>query len=54
MIFNGLKLNEEKNELLLLSPRYRPSPSLEFVRVGGEVIQPSSSVRNLGVMLDPC
>ena len=53
MILNGLKLNEEKTELLLLSLRYRPSPSLEFVRVGGETIQPSSSVRNLGVILDP-
>ena len=47
MILNGLKLNEEKTELLLLSSRYRPSPSLELVRVGGETIQPSSSVRNL-------
>ena len=36
MIVNGLKLNEEKTELPLLSSRYRPSPSLEFVRVGGE------------------
>ena len=43
MIFNGL----------LFSSRYRPSPSLEFVRVGGETIQPSSSVRSLGVILDP-
>ena len=41
------------SELLLLSLRYRPSPSLEFVRVGGETIQPSSSVRNLGVIRDP-
>ena len=53
MILNGLKLNEEKTELLLLSSGYRPSPSLEFVRVGGETIQPSSSVRNVGVILDP-
>ena len=53
MILNGLKLNEEKTELLLLSSRYRPSFPLEFVRVGGETIQPSSSVRNLGVILDP-
>ena len=29
------------------------SRSLEFVRVGGETIQPSSSVCNLGVILDP-
>ena len=53
MILNGLKLNEEKTELLALSSRYRPGPSLEFVRVGGETIQPSSSVRNLRVILDP-
>lgn len=52
LIFNGLKLNEEKTELLLFSSRYRPCPSLEFVRVGGETIQPSTSVRNLGVILD--
>lgn len=37
----------------LLSSPYRLSPLLEFVRVGAEVIQPSSSVRNLGVILDP-
>ena len=53
MILNGLKLNEEETELLLLSSRFRPSPSLEFVRAGGETIQQSSSVRNLGVILDP-
>ena len=53
MILNGLKLNEEKTEFILLISRYRPSPSLEFVRVGGEIAQPSSSVRNLGVILDP-
>ena len=53
MILNGLKLNEEKTKLLLLCSRYQPSPSLEFVCVGGETIQTSSSVRNLGVILDP-
>ena len=53
MILNGLKLNEEKTELPLLSSLLRPSPSLEFVRFGGETFQPSSSVRNLGVILDP-
>ena len=53
MILNGLKLNEEKTELPLFSSRYRPRPSLEFVCVGGKVTQPSSSVRNLGVILDP-
>ena len=38
--------------MFLLISRYRPSPSLEFVCVGRETIQLSSSVRNLGVMLD--
>ena len=50
--FNGLKLNEEKTGLLLLSSRYRPSPSLEFVRIGDEIVHPSSSVRNLGEMFN--
>ena len=53
MIFNGLKLNEDKTERLLLSPRYRPCFSLEFVRVGDETVHPSSSVRNLGVIFNP-
>ena len=53
LILNRLKLNEEKTELLLLSSLYRSRPSLEFVRVGGETIQPSSPVHNLGVILDP-
>ena len=47
MIFNGLKSKEEKTELLLLSSRYRPSPSLAFVRIGDETVHSSSSVRNL-------
>ena len=38
MIVNGLKLNEGKSKLLLLSSRYQPSPSLEFVRVWGETM----------------
>ena len=49
MILDGLKLNEKKTELLLLCSRYQPSPSSEFVRVRGETIQPSSSVRNLHI-----
>ena len=41
-----------KKPSCFLSLLYRPSPSLEFVRVGVETIQPSSSVRYLGVILD--
>ena len=32
---------------------YGPVLHWNFVRFGGETIQPSSSVRNLGVILDP-
>ena len=39
MIRIVLKLNEEKTKFLLLSSSYRLTPSLEIVRVGGEVIQ---------------
>ena len=38
MILNSLKLTKEKTKLLLLSSRYRPSPLLEFVCVGGKTI----------------
>ena len=53
MIFNGLKLNEQKTELILLNSCYPPCPSLEFVCVGDEIVHPSSSVRNLGVIFNP-
>ena len=42
-----------RKKLLVLSSRYWPSPSLEFVRVGDETVHPSSSVRNLGVIFNP-
>ena len=38
MTLTGLKLNEEKTELLLLSSCYQPSPLLKFVHVGSETI----------------
>ena len=53
MILNGRKLNDEKTELVSFSSHYGPSLSLDFVHVGGETIQPSSCVRNLGVIFDP-
>ena len=44
IILNGVKLNEEITELLYVTG---------LVRVGCETIHPSSSVRYLGVILDP-
>ena len=52
MILNGLKLNGEK--LSCFYSVHDIGPVLVgIVRVGGETIQPSFSVRNLGVILDP-
>ncbi|KAL9967819.1 hypothetical protein ACROYT_G026116 [Oculina patagonica] len=52
MVSNKLKLNRGKTELLILSPRHRPPPSIEYVDVSGEQIEPSPSARNIGVIFD--
>ena len=54
MVNNGLKLNQDKTELVLISSKVRSRPSLEFIQVGDEKIQPKSSARNLGVIIDQC
>ena len=48
MLCNKLKLNRGKTELLILSARHRPLPSinLEYVDVSGERIEPSPSARS--------
>ena len=52
MVLNGLKLNQDKTELLLISSRYRQSPVLSHLYIGDENICPSKSTRNLGVYFD--
>ena len=52
MLSNKLKLNRGKTELLILSARHRPPPSIEYVDVSGERIEPSPSARNIGVIFD--
>ena len=54
MVNNGLKLNQDKTELVLISSKFRSRPSLEFIQVDDEKIQPKSSARNLGVIIDQC
>ena len=54
MVNNGLKLNQDKTELVFISSKFRSRPSLEFIQVGDEKIQPKSSARNLGVIIDQC
>ena len=52
MVHNGLKLNQDKTELLVISSKYRFMPNLDFVQVGVERIEPKSTVCNLGVVMD--
>ncbi|KAK6191023.1 hypothetical protein SNE40_002773 [Patella caerulea] len=50
---NFLKLNDDKTELLKIGTDHRLSTiSTNCVKVGGAVIHPSNSVRNLGVKFD--
>ena len=52
MVSNKLKLNRGKTELLVLSARHRPPPSIEYIDVSVERIKPTSSARNIGVIFD--
>ena len=51
MSANKLKLNCDKTEVMLFSPRNVPAPAAT-IRVGETVVTPSCSVRNLGVVMD--
>ena len=52
MQFNGLKLNGEKTELLVVIAQHRPRPEINHLQVSNECIQPSTSARNIGVIFD--
>ena len=52
-MYGHLKLNRGKMEdLLVLSARNRPPPSIEYIDVSGEQIKQSSSARNIGVIFN--
>ena len=42
----------DKTELVLVSSKFCSRPSLEFIQLGDEKIQPKSSARNLGIIID--
>ena len=48
MSINRLKLNKVKTELLYLFSKYNPQQSLPPLRLGTDVIKPSSNARNIG------
>ena len=49
-----MHINQDKTELDFISSKFQSRPSLEFIQVGDEEIQPKSSTRNLGVTIDQC
>ena len=54
MVINKLKRNQVKTEVVLITLRYRPRPSLEPFQIGKMIVVPSSSARYLGVIFDKC
>ena len=52
MTLNKLKLNKDKTELLYLYSKHNPQQSLPPLRFGSDIIQPSLSSRNIGVVFD--
>ena len=49
---NGLKLNEEKTEVIHFRSKFRQSESIDTISFGNTVINTVDSARNLGVRLD--
>ena len=49
---NMLKLNDDKNKMLVIGSKYRNIPKLLDLNVGSTVITPCEHVRNLGVIMD--
>ena len=52
MALSKLKLNKDKTELLFLYSKHNPQQSLPPLHFGSDIIQPSLSSRNMGVVFD--
>ena len=52
LVHNGLKLNQDKSELVLFTSKFRDEPILDHVEIIDEKIKPVSTARTLGVILD--
>ena len=52
VLCNKFKLNQDKTELLVFSPRYRPRPPLNHIKIGDDVFSSCEHARNLGVGFD--
>ena len=49
---NKLMLNDSKTEIIRFHSKFRASSQLPVVKIGGSDIHASSSVKDLGVILD--
>ena len=52
MSINKLKLNTEKTELLDVNSRHQAQTVFTTLAFGSDIISPSDSVRNIGVIFD--
>ena len=52
MLVNGLKLNQDKTELMCIHSRFHDYPPLTEIQVCGNIIVPCVSAVNLGVVFD--
>ena len=52
MLFNGLKINDDKTTSILMHSKFRPRPSFEQIKVGNDLIPFSPSAPDLGVVMD--
>ena len=52
LVYNGLKLNQDKSKLVLFTSKFRDVPILDHVEIIDEKIKPVSTFKTLGVILD--
>ena len=50
---NMLKLNDSKTEMLIIKSKFRQKVTDKSIKIGDLIIPSSSSIRNLGVLMDP-
>ena len=52
MLFNNLRLNNDKTDLLVLHAKHRPKPPLDSITVGEATVGRTSNARNIRAIFD--
>jgi hypothetical protein len=52
MLFNKLKLNDDKTEVMYLTSKFLVQPLIKPITVGTSVICPSDQAKNIGIIMD--